>query len=1436
MGMLYHDLKTPDAQPYMRQVSLTLKGIVDPTLCETVWNKLLQRHALLRSTFDYEKTEQPLQIILKIQTIAFHYEDVSQEGVAAIERWQHMDELRGFDLRCDKLIRIGLFRLEPHLNIMIWSHPHILLDGWSGAILAEEFNALYAASLEEGSLHGAEAALQSAPDPESILAAIAARDETAAMIYWRALLEGYEELATLPRESSRRPSFDHAHETRNVCFSETQTQALRTLAASHDATLGQLVQVIWGLLLGVWTGRQDVVFGIVVSGRSSATVEATRLVGMLINTIPVRVRWNGDETIGEALKNLSMQAAASSAHDHIGLAALQARPDITSDLLDHVIAIENYPSTESAPTTRGFSITHADVKERSNYDFGLLVHDGQCLEISLEYNARLAAEQMERIEHYLRALVEDILANPSIELQDYNPMPAAEAKKLLGFSFGQKAPVPQKDLATLWHAQTDKTPHNPALVAGDMRLTYSELDREAEGIANHLRAADIMPGTIVGVFCDRSAARIAALLGILKAGCIYLPLSRALPDSRIAFILEDAGCRHIIASPEETTRLRVFCTSHSFIPASGKAEGRSPSQTKTDDLAYIIYTSGSTGQPKGVAIEHRGFINMIVAQIEGFGIHADDHVLQFASCSFDASLSEIFMALLRGACLVMAPSDAIRDGAALLDFMKREAVSVATLPPSYLQALESEDLASLRVLITAGEPPDSSTVSRCANRLKVFNAYGPSEASVCASWHEIERGRDYTDGVPIGRPIANTGLSVRDALGRLMPFGTCGEICIEGPGLARGYVGQETLTKERFPFINDVRLYRTGDAGIVRENGEIFYAGRLDGQIKLNGYRIELGEIEQHLLKHPAVAQAVATITTDPKRLIAFIVLHKAPCSLASNDDLRQLLAQDLPSWMVPVAIITLDAIPLTLTGKVDRRALALMQVAQEFSFLSNHEMPINANERLVASAFAAVLGGGPYGRNMSFTEAGGDSLRAIRLLGRLRREGYGLNLQDLLAAGTIANIACSMRADKTSDETAATGRFPLTPIQRWFFDIDPKGKARLAHLVLLRFIDQTEEARSKRQESLTSVITALVDHHDALRLHFTQSVEGWICDCATSESVAKIRFVDLCESDDPQFALMEDTRLHPPAAAAEGISLFQATHYRLPDTDYLLLTAHHLLIDAVSWRILIEDFSDALQQASDGLSIKLPPKTVSYRDWASALANESSLAAVEPERLYWERVIYQTQTSQIPRHDYEETEIVSATLSSAETIRSERHGLAQLLASVGAALHAWDGRDSVYIVLTGHGRDASHIGQDVSRTIGWFSADYPFRFDCLAGEETIEAALETVPSHGASWGSLRWLSPKPINYVEPIIAVNFLGSIDMPTNRDFELCELLPPVMTQGFSRTRQLEIEAYIIAGQLRFAIRYAPRFTLPEEIHRLKDRMIDYAEHIDRPVSGA
>ncbi|MDP2999200.1 MAG: amino acid adenylation domain-containing protein, partial [Bryobacterales bacterium] len=983
--------------------------------------------------------------------------------------------------------------------------------------------------------------------------------------------------------------------------------------------------------------------------------------------------------------------------------------------------------------------------------------------------------------------------------------------------------------------------------------SYREVNERANQVAHTLRTRlALQVEDRVGVLMERGEWRVIALLGILKAGGAYFPVSSTCPDERLRFLLDDSGCRAVVGDDAGVRRVNAVRAG----VAVDVEECRTgpvhnpPAVCGAANLAYLMYTSGSTGRPKGVLIEHGGFVNMILDQIRSFGVTPADRVLQFASSSFDASLSEIFMALAAGAHLVLIGEQTRRDANLFQACMRTQRISVVTLPPSYLRALEQPEFPDLRVLITAGEPADAADVRHYSTRLRYFNAYGPTEASVCASFHEVRPQDTGSAVIPIGRPVSNSGIRLLDRRLRPVPMGVPGEICIQGPGLARGYLNRPELTQSQFvraPSGGGARLYRTGDLGCLREDGQIVCLGRTDTQVKFHGFRVELGEIESVLREYPGIGQAAVTLYTTPMdagKLVAYYVAG----SPLDPGKLRDHLSRRLPAHMIPSAMIPVREIPRTTAGKVDRAALAAPAEA-----LAGTAGPVNDVQRAIASVFQEVLGRADIGIHDSFLNLGGDSLKAILAVGRLRRSGLNLNLRDLSGLGSIAMLAAAVRECPPA-AAAAAGPAPLTPIQHWYFKEHSRAHwHRLSHAILLRAADGIEEV------PLRAAVAALWQHHDALRMRYQVEDGGAVIQTigpATASPAprpegtrsrlgndteprasASGRIESCGQRPGPGFETL-DLRLESSAwgrlathanALHAGFSLdtgplFKAALCRMQDADHALLVAHHLVVDGVSWRILLEDLSDAYQQARNGHPIALPPKTSSYADWANALTAWSCSESLLGEKAYWSAV-ESSRLDPIPTdfpvtpHHYGETDVLTVNVPAAlDGGDAESAVQAVLLTAVARTLRQWTGCESTRVLLAGHGR-IPLADVDVSRTVGWFTANYPVvaraaeAADVAGQVAATRRMLASVPTQGVGFGVLKYLTPARMTTGlvlagEPEIGLNYIGRIDRKPAGAFALSDRLPGASAGEIERTQKLEFDAMLTEASLIVSVRYCPK----------------------------
>ena len=998
-----------------------------PTL-KQAWQQVVQRHSILRTSFHSEGLDRPLQVVKTAVELNWHEEDLGElfpdEQQLRISEFLIADRRQGFDLQTDSLLRLTLFKASNQYRLIVSSH-HIILDGWSQPIFFDDLSLAY-----EGKALGEQ--LNYAP----FIAWLEKKDKEKQKAFWKDYLSGYETASRIPflkQTDKEGQAGDY-----DVNLNQEQTQALSQLAAKAGVSLNTVIQAVWSILLARYNGqatdasasRQEVVFGMTTSGRSAPIENIEQQTGLFINTIPVRVKIDPNGSFVDLLKDIHQESIALKEHEHYSLASIQSIWEGTGDLFDHIMVFENYPIEENVKADKdGLPITHIENRQSIHYGFGLVITPGKELNINLNYQtAQISLEAVKRMGAHLQTLVQNVLAQPQVAIQQFAILPEAE-KHLITHSFNDtKADFPaDKTIIDLFEEQAAKTPDNIAVVFDDKKLTYKELDKAANNVGHYLRETyHIQPEDVVALQLERSDWMVIALLGIMKAGGAYLPISPDTPKARTEFMLKDSQAKVLLTDAatyefakelENTVRVEVI--------EQIKGQNRSPSSIhdgSPTSLAYIIYTSGSTGQPKGVTVEHRGVVNILSWMQKTYPLTSKDCVLQQTTYTFDVSVIELFWWTLVGARLCILPAKAEKDPVKIWEVIEQHQVTSMNLVPSLLQVLlavkeanPSIKVGMLRQIFVAGEALQLHHLHKfneligVNGQTKLHNVYGPTEASIYVSYYDCE---DFTDlaSVPIGKPIDNIALHILDKQLGLVGIGVIGDLYISGAGLARGYLNNPTLTAERFiphPFKEGERLYKTGDLARWLPDGNIEFLGRIDHQLKVRGYRIEAGEIEETLLTHDTIQTALVigyNQEGEGTELVAYLVPNPN-ATVPAIEALRSHLAQSLPAYMIPAYFVELDSLPLTTSGKVNRKALPKPETAQIDSG-TTYIAPRNEMEATLADIWQTILNREKVGIHDNFFEIGGHSLRAIRLVSLIQQSlNIQIKLSAIFANPTIAKL-----------------------------------------------------------------------------------------------------------------------------------------------------------------------------------------------------------------------------------------------------------------------------------------------------------------------------------------------------------------------------------------------------------------------------------------------
>ncbi|HEV2845439.1 MAG TPA: amino acid adenylation domain-containing protein, partial [Thermoanaerobaculia bacterium] len=990
------DRLEPGSAAYNISDALRLDGALDVPALERTLSEVVRRHEALRTSFA-EGGRGPAQVIHPPRPVDLQVRDLSglpeAEREAEARRVMIEDQRRPFHLAAGPLLRVSLLRLGEREHVLLFSVHHIVSDGWSMGVLVREVGALYSAYRSGGTSPLPELPVQYGDYARWQRSWLQGEVLDGRVAWWRERLAGAPALLPLPADRQRPAVQRFRGARRSAWLSRESSAALRSLGREGGATLFMTLTAAFGVLLGRSAGTDDVVVGTPTANRDRSEIEG--LIGFFVNSLALRIDLAGDPAFPGLLARVREMLLGAYAHQELPfeklVEELQPERSLAHSPLFQVMLVLQEAVQGPGLELPGLTLRREErPHEISKLDLTLTVDDTPSgLLCRWRYNVELFdAATVERMAERFRILVEGIAVEPGRPLSALPLLDAPERQQLLGeWSRGEITVSGARLLHEMVEEQADRRPDAVALVFEGGELTYGELDHGANRLARRLRRLGVGPETTVGLSVGRSPEMILGLLAVLKAGGAYVPLDPEYPAERLAWLRADSG-------------ISVLLTEAELSEDPGESGERLPSSAGPDNLAYVIYTSGSTGTPKGVLVTHRGLDNLAEAQGRLFGIDRDSRVLQFASASFDASVSEIAMAFRAGAALVLAGRRSLLPGSELIELLRERRITTATLPPSALAALPEADLPDLRTIVVAGEACPVDLARRWAGGRRLVNAYGPTEATVCATAWTYDGG----DRLPIGRPIRNVEVYILEPNGHPAPVGVPGELLVGGVGLARGYRNRPDLTAERFvphPFASGERLYRTGDLARFRADGELEFLGRLDHQVKIRGVRVELGEVEAALLAQPGVREAVAVAREDglgPARLVAYVTGEEL-----DGQSLRGALSRFLPEPLVPSAVVALDALPLTPNGKVDRKALPAPETAGGLDFVA----PRTALERFLAGLYQEILGVERVGIHDDFFALGGNSISGAMFVNRLQKElGEIVHVVVMFDAPTVAQLA----------------------------------------------------------------------------------------------------------------------------------------------------------------------------------------------------------------------------------------------------------------------------------------------------------------------------------------------------------------------------------------------------------------------------------------------
>ncbi|MFF9202054.1 non-ribosomal peptide synthase/polyketide synthase [Streptomyces sp. NPDC014986] len=1465
-GMLFHRLSQDDRGVYFQQLTFVLDGVPDPAVLAEAWQRVTDRTPVLRARVVWQDVPEPLLVVQRRAAVPVEssdWRDLSDAGRE--ERLRELlegDRARGVDLTRAPLQRLALARVSDRSVRVVWSFDHLILDGWSLFQVLSDVFACHAG------LSGA--ADVSPPDRrpfgDYVAWLLGRADRAGAERHWRTRLNGLGEATALPFDREPRESH-RAESTRavRVTVPEATTRALEGLARSAGLTMNTLVQGAWALLLSRQAARDEVVFGTTVSGRPPELPGADTMTGLFIATLPTRVTVPRDETLLTWLGRLQQEQSEDRRHGHVPLHHMTAFTELPERvaLFDSIVVFENYPVDDGLAAAHGLRLSGLDGIETTNYPLGLVAYPGTELALRLGYDPDLFdAASVERMAEYLTVLLEGFATAPRSAPARLPLLTAARREQVLHTWNDTATGTPAATTADLFAAQVRRTPDAVALLAGDERLTYRELDDRATALAGRLAALGVRPEVPVGVLMDRSAALVVTQVALARLGGVYVPLDGRAPRERLRTMLGEAGTDLLLTDDAwRETAAALLPDGRVLRPEDDTADG-SPgaiaSRVHPDNVQYLMFTSGSTGNPKGVAVRQRDVAALALDR--AFAAH--DRVLVHSPHAFDASTYEVWVPLLRGGTAVLAPPGDL-EAATVRHAIREQGVSCLFLTIGLFRLLAQEDpgcLRGAREVWTGGEAVPGSAVRRVLDAcpdLTVVDVYGPTEVTTFATRRVFRAGDALPAALPIGRPLDDTRAYVLDAALQPQPPGIPGELYLAGAGLARGYAGRPGATAARYladPFgPPGGRMYRTGDIVRWSADGHLHFVGRADDQIKIRGFRVEPAEIEARLTAHPEIAEAVVSVARHAgrKRLVAHLV--PAPgAAVPAAAELRERLSGALPDYMVPAAFVTVAKLPLTANGKVDRRRLpdpGLPAVDD-----TAYRAPRTDAERVLAGIWADLLGVERIGADDNFFMLGGDSIVSIQVVSRARTAGLALTPRDLFRHPTLAALATAATgaAATVAGTAEVSGEVGLTSIQRWFLDAEPPRPEYFNQSVT------AETAEDVDAGALSTALAALWAHHDALRARFTRAADGtWHQEYAAPDAgapellrVHDLSGLDARDTEAAEARLSEEahTGFRLDTGPLIAARLFTGGH-RAPR---LLLTAHHLIVDGVSWRVLLEDLETAYAQARAGERTRLPQRTTSVREWVRRLTERAGETDFAAQRAHWDTVARHCADPLPADLDGGNTAADLRTV----TVRLDRRRTDDLLRKVpgayrtriddvlltalGRVLADWTGRAAVAVGLEGHGREDQLFDDlDLSRTVGWFTSLYPVALELPKGDwgaalKSVKEQLRAVPDRGVGYGALRHLAGDERLAAAPLpgISFNYLGRFDWSAGGG-ALVRSVPGGLggaeDPGAPRPHLLDVVARVEDGELEITWHYSGGRHREETVASLAGGMLRSLEEI-------
>ncbi|NIF29268.1 amino acid adenylation domain-containing protein, partial [Pantoea sp. Tr-811] len=1376
----------PDSPAYNVPMAVRLNGALDPALLQQALDALVRRHESLRTRFASEEGTFHQEILEHCAVPVEHVAFAAEPDAATLSEAVDAVLKQPFDLLGGPLLRVALLQAAPLQHVLVLSMHHIISDGWSSDVLVQEFIQLYSALAE-----GREAQLPALPIQYADYAIwqrawLEAGEAQRQLDYWQAQLGDEQPVLSLPLDFERPATPSQRGAVVRVDIAGEQAEALRNQARKGGHTLFVLVLAAMAVVLSRYSGQADIRIGAPNAGRNRKELEG--LIGFFINTQVLRLQVDERATFAALLEQAKDVIGGAQSHqelpfEHLVDALLPERnlahnPLFQFKINQHVAPSDSARKRLGALEVEGFARDGGDARFDLAFDFSDKT-DG--IEGYFTYATDLFEQAtIERMAQSLRQVLEVLARDPQQAIVDCPQATALQPAATEAYAHG--------DILALWYQALADGQARGGVRAADRLLTQAGLEAASNRLAAYLRQQGVGAGSIVALCLPRSVEWVSALLAVLKTGAAYLPLDTQQPQERLQQLIASSGAALLLHEPGDARfagLAGIQALAYEDSTWASCSDRPVALALAPEQPAYLIYTSGSTGQPKGVVVSHGALASYTQAVLQRLDLPADASMAMVSTTAADLGHTMLFGALASGRLLHLLPQELAFDPDGFASYMAQHQVGALKLVPSHLQGLlqaaRAADVLPAQALVLGGEACSWSLVQKVRElrpACRVINHYGPTETTVGVLSFEPGEVLPGCRTVPVGRPLGNACVQVLDAYlnpqAALLP----GELYLGGQGVAQGYLGQPALTAERFvPAAGGARLYRTGDRARLTAEGLVEFIGRADDQVKIRGYRVEPGEVGRVLAALPGVSEAAVLalpLDGDAERLQ--LVGYAVAQAGIDGQQLQAQLQARLPDYMVPAQLMLLDRLPLTANGKLDKRALPVPGAVSR-----GYVAPQGDIEEKLASVWADVLKLERVGSSDNFFELGGDSILSLQIIARAKRQGIKITPKQLFEQQTVAQLALVAKrieakqpAASVPVDNATQGQAALLPAQVRFFEQAIAEPSHWNQSVLLKPNAAVQVAQ------LEAALRAVVEQHDALRLRFTSADGQWQAHFQPQGDVPLLQQRALASLDELDAAGNE---VQASLNLAHGPLLRAALFDFADGQQRLLLVVHHLVVDGVSWRVLLEDLQLAYQQLLAGQSLALPAKTSPVKTWAERLAAHASSPALQGQRDYWLQALA-SASHDLPRDnpqgslDNRHARTAASRLDAARTEKLLKQAPAAyrtqindlLLTALARTLCQWSTQADVLVQLEGHGREHLFDDLDLSRTVGWFTSLFPVRLTPAEGlgqsVKAIKEQLRAIPDKGIGYGLLRHLGDAQVRAelaqaAQPRVTFNYLGQFD---------------------------------------------------------------------------